>query len=283
VSCPAAQSCVAVGFISRHGAFATLAERWDGLQWRQQRTPDPRGAANSYLLSVSCPGTTTCTAVGLSATRSGVRRALAEQWDGTSWRLQTTPNPRHQANIQLRSVSCPSAKACTAVGIFASGSFAEQWNGKSWRILTVPLPRGGRNGFLNAVSCSAANACTATGSFSFNPPSIPLAERWNGRRWTPQHVSSPAGVLASELLGVSCPRRAACFAVGDAVTGATTGYALADHWNGSRWSAQLVPLASGTMDAVLESLSCSGPTTCSAVGNFINMSSIQSNLAERYS
>src|SRR5215831_12643713 len=55
VSCPAANSCVAVGtYVKSSGAGVTLAERWDGSTWRVQPTPSPAGAAFSSLFGVFC-------------------------------------------------------------------------------------------------------------------------------------------------------------------------------------------------------------------------------------
>jgi hypothetical protein len=55
VSCPAANSCIAVGtYTKASGAGVTLAERWDGSSWRVQAVPSPPGAAWSVLLGVSC-------------------------------------------------------------------------------------------------------------------------------------------------------------------------------------------------------------------------------------
>ena len=44
VSCPAANSCMAVGtYAKASGAGVTLAEQWNGNQWRIQPVPSPPG------------------------------------------------------------------------------------------------------------------------------------------------------------------------------------------------------------------------------------------------
>jgi hypothetical protein len=40
------------------------------------------------LAGVSCPGSSSCTAVGDFTRRSGVVVTLAEQWDGSKWAIQ---------------------------------------------------------------------------------------------------------------------------------------------------------------------------------------------------
>jgi hypothetical protein len=68
---------------------------------------------------------TVCTAVGsrTSSTANGTFGAmLAELWNGSSWSIQSTPNPigysAAASTIPLSGVACASATACTAAGYF---------------------------------------------------------------------------------------------------------------------------------------------------------------------
>jgi len=94
VSCPTTSVCTAVGaHVRESGLGVTLAERRTGGVWAVQSTPNPPGAATSALNAVSCPSGSACTAVGQFAVKSGAQRTLAERWNGSSWRIQRTPNP----------------------------------------------------------------------------------------------------------------------------------------------------------------------------------------------
>jgi hypothetical protein len=66
VSCPGAQTCIAVGWSkgSTTGSVHTLVERWDGISWSVEPSPDPRGLPDPLLVSVSCNNARTCTATG---------------------------------------------------------------------------------------------------------------------------------------------------------------------------------------------------------------------------
>src|SRR5262249_53396227 len=69
VSCSAADACTAVGTsVGTSGLNITLAERWNGTTWQQQRTPNPAAdtvpASAPDLLGVSCAGKDSCEAVG---------------------------------------------------------------------------------------------------------------------------------------------------------------------------------------------------------------------------
>src|SRR5215469_7967942 len=138
------------------------------------------------LFWVSCPAANSCMAVGTYVKTSGEGVNLAEQWNGTSWRILPTPNPSGVALSGLLGVACTSTSACTAVGssLTTAGvprAVAERWNGTRWTIQATPNPPQGGGG-LNGVSCTSASACTAVGASNAGT----LAERWNGTRWTIQ-------------------------------------------------------------------------------------------------
>ena len=67
---------------------------------------------------------------------------VAEQWNGTTWTVLTTPSPATFSI--LGSVSCPSAGHCIAVGgssATATGAVSpltEVWNGTTWTAVTAP-------------------------------------------------------------------------------------------------------------------------------------------------
>jgi hypothetical protein len=57
-----------------------------------------------------------CTAVGDSSDSQDEypTHTLADEWDGTSWQIATTPNP--DGDSSLAAVSCTAPTACVAVG-----------------------------------------------------------------------------------------------------------------------------------------------------------------------
>ncbi len=202
VSCTAATQCMAVGGHDVHDGLPvglyyglTFAEAWNGIHWRVLPTPEVGLGSTSTLQSVSCSRAFRCMAVGGSSKNQGAAGfpSFAEAWNGTSWRLVTTANPRTGFRW-LNGVSCTSAAHCMAVGNsstieqnLGTGPFAETWNGNTWHLLKVPGPRSlvdGRG--LSGVSCPLASRCVATGSYfsNLNLGSIhTLAETWNGTRW----------------------------------------------------------------------------------------------------
>src|SRR5215471_15508236 len=213
VSCSAPSACTAVGqAVSRSGVSVPLAERWNGIQWRIQATPNP-AAGGGALFGVACTSSSACTAVGGS--NSGT---LAEQWNGTQWRIVPSPNPPAGGGA-LFGVACTSSSACTAVGASNSGTLAEQWNGTKWAIQPTPNPSGAQFSFLNAVSCTSSSACTAVGGYGNSSGNIvSLAERWDSTRWRIQPTPNPPipsyAFHLTALNAVSCTSASACTTVG---------------------------------------------------------------------
>lgn len=160
----------------------------------------------------------------------------------SGWSIQPTPNP--SAGGTLNAVSCTAPNACTAVGYSGASTLAERWNGTAWTIQPTPTPSGG--GQLNAVSCTADTVCMAVGASG----SSALAERWNGTAWTIEPTPNPSE--GSFLWGMSCSATNACMAV------STSGAVI--QWNGNAWTLE------SFIDPNLYGVSCSGNTSCTAVG-----------------
>ena len=278
VSCTSGTACTAVGLWGYSNTVdpgVTLAEVWSGTSWSIQTTPNPSGIAFSPALnSVSCASATACTATGSAFVR-GSLITLAERWNGTAWSIQPTPNPDPFTASTLASVSCPTSTDCVAVGNWSyenmrgpTVTLAEAWNGVAWSILPTPNPTGARGSFLRGVSCTSATACVAAGEYQSGPRnSLTLVEAWNGTAWSVQPTPNPTGATGSFLRGVTCTSATACTAVGYYQDGSGKSLPLAEAWNGTSWSIQPTPNPTPIHAAVLESVSCSAATTCTAVGS----------------
>ncbi len=207
VSCSSATSCVAVGSYdsTRSGGSFALVEGWNGKKWAYALPPNPKGPCTAHLppykpgctvdsefLGVSCTSVKACTAVGqyvpFSLESDAPPGALAEDWNGTTWTLESAASPKGRTKyIQpppLDAVSCTSAKACTAVGQYVNNSgisetLAEGWNGTKWVIDSTPKISTGSA--LSGVSCKSAQ-CIA-GGFQNSKDVETLAEGWNGKKW----------------------------------------------------------------------------------------------------
>jgi hypothetical protein len=257
VSCASAAFCEVVGEIQGN------ADVWNGSSWSAQTTPVPAGAASSRLAGVSCATAAFCEAVGQYTDSSGDTLSLGVAWNGTSWALQTTPNPVGVSVTSLSQVSCVSATACETSGSSqvtsssAQAVLAGSWNGSSWTIQHAASPQGAVTNNLSAVSCTSTAFCEAVGSrfAASSATTVALAQTWNGTTWKIQKTPGPSGGMT--LTGVSCVSTAFCEAVGS-IPGTGGG---AEIWNGTAWALQTVP--GGNLTAV----SCTSASFCMAAGS----------------
>jgi hypothetical protein len=267
-----------------YGTFTTgqtLAEVWDGNSWAIGTIADPSaGAGGSFLNGVSCTSASACTAVGGYVDSSGATVQFAERWDGTSWTIQSTPNPSGSVWSVLSAVSCTSGTACTAVGHYSGNSngsspsaLVERWGGTSWSIQPTPTPSGGQPSELLSVSCTSATACTAVGDYGGNFTSstdFMLAERWDGATWAIQPIPGDSGVQfgSDELQGVSCTSDTACQAVGTRAR-ADSSFTQAARWDGTSWTIEPTPdVPNGGGFGTLAGVSCASATACKSVGSY---------------
>ena len=251
VACPSAVACTAVGYYDDGGGTArTLVEGWNGHHWTILRSQDS-GAGDNSLYGVSCPSAKVCTAVGQSTSSTDAGLTLAEGWNGHTWAIERTAQPSGSTQSNLQAVGCRSARACTAVGEYASNAIpeltlAEGWNGHNWAVQDTADPSGAQDSYLNAVACPTATACTAVGSATVvTLGEVTLAERWNGHSWTLDDTPGPSGSTQSSLQAVRCPSMTTCIAVGSYLNATKVFAPLAERWNGKKWTIQPTPDPSG--------------------------------------
>ncbi|MFZ0664573.1 MAG: hypothetical protein WAM97_02385, partial [Acidimicrobiales bacterium] len=169
---------------------------------------------------VSCTSDSACTAVGSYVDSSDGGGTLAEAWDGTSWSIQTTPDPSGAGSSTLSGVSCNSSGDCTAVGGYLNDDsvaqpFAEVWNGTSWSPEPTPLPSGAEGGALSGVSCPSTGPCSAVGNYTDSSGvDHDLAEVSNGTSWSFQATADPLNGQQPTLNDIACTTSDGCTAVG---------------------------------------------------------------------
>jgi hypothetical protein len=275
VSCTSAKACTAVAFPAQD-IWRTAAERWDGTRWTVHSTIQPgENKLNSWLTGVSCTSATACTAVGFYSREWGdpgcpgfACVALAESWNGSSWKILPAPDT---GDTQFVDVWCSSATACTAVGSQGGKALAERWDGKNWTAQPTPNPPAARSSDLTGISCTSAAACTAIGQYGTAAGANQLlVERWDGTIWAIQSAPTPAGAQSSSLASISCASATSCTAVGTTHYSAGRTLALGEHWNGTTWSIQPSRNPGGSNGSVLSRVSCGLGAGCTAVGYYNN-------------
>jgi hypothetical protein len=158
------------------------------------------------------------------------------------------------------------AVALVLLGVLGAAS-ARGAAASGWSIQHTPNPSGGARIELYGVSCSSESACIAVGDYDKGTAELPLAERWNGTKWSIQKPRNPSGGTNISLNGVWCVSGNACTAVGDYDNGAAVEVTLAERWNGNKWSIQHTPNPTSAPDSALLGVSCTSKSACIAVGS----------------
>jgi len=290
LSCTSPSACTATGYYTnRSGKTLALAATWNGTHWQTRPAASPARATETVLYAVSCTAPRACTATGSYDIRSGESLALAERWNGKTWRIQVTPAPAHNQGSLLTGVSCTRARTCVAVGAYFDATqrtraLAEAWNGTRWQIQPVPSPvAGATDSQLSAVSCTSPRACTAVGSYTDSTfTTMTLAYKWDGKTWTVRPTPNPPGFATSgdspvSLNAVSCASATACTAIGDyAPDGQPT--AFAEAWTRTRWTLQATTAPAGASATQLTAVLCN-PRRCTAVGDYDTLAGAEVTLA----
>jgi hypothetical protein len=276
ISCRSASACQAVGGdTNRAGGGEPVVETLRGSVWTATTPPVPASVTNPALAAVSCPSASLCQAVGAYTTASDAQEALDETWRGTSWSDSTWPGLPGPPDATVSGVACTS-RLCAAAGyiIDPEGGYqalTEIRQGGMWARITPPTPSGGSAPVLAAVSCGAPDSCLAVGAFNSSGAvhfPLPLAEAWNGTRWTAATPPLPAGATQGGLDAVSCDGAGYCQAVGYYYDSNEDLQSLAETWNGTRWAAATPPVPAGGKDPELAAVSCPAASSCMAGGQY---------------
>ncbi len=275
MSCVSTTFCVAVGEQFTSGTDQNLIEQWSGTAWSIVTAPDKIGSSTEQsLMSVSCTSATSCMAVGSydPSSSSFTSQTLIEQWNGTSWSIDTSPNTSTSESNSLYGVSCVSGTFCETVGSAQSGgaydTLVEAWNGTSWSIAGSPNKTATRTNQLTSVSCTSSSFCAAVGWYYTGSYDQTLAEEWSGGSWSLVTSPNTSATVENDPYGVSCTSPSFCMMVGDAFNpnvNPTVNDTLSELWEGTAWSIVASPNATGH-NSLLNADDCVSVSFCVAAG-----------------
>ena len=106
VACASATRCFAAGYYRVKGKDRSLVEGWDGTTWSQTANQNPANVGYDGFFDIACPGAHACFAVGNSLVNGAPVSTLVERWDGKTWSLVPSPNPRGATSSGLVGVAC---------------------------------------------------------------------------------------------------------------------------------------------------------------------------------
>ncbi|MDQ2757471.1 MAG: hypothetical protein M3Y71_13070, partial [Actinomycetota bacterium] len=207
VACADSGLCVAS---VEQGTSSEVASSQPGGGWTIEVPPVDAQGRTAVVTDLSCPPDgATCVAVGSAhAPDSSASVPYAAIWSGGSW--SALPVSFTGDDAVLRSVTCPTDSACTAVGAVHTGSttsaLAASWDGSTWS--TEAFVVDGASGSATATQVAArgadvvATGVVGTGGF--------VADR-TGVTWTATAVDSP-GPDTFLGAGLACDGQGGCWA-----------------------------------------------------------------------
>lgn len=272
VACTSARYCIAVG---KTEAGLAGAWAWNGSTWTEQSAYNP-ASTNNVLNAISCQSATRCEAVGAYG-NGGTTYPLAEVWNGTIWKDQSTSGAPPGL---LHGVACESTSKCEAVGqnTYTLAPLALSLQASKWVTQATPeIALGGEGPYFieTAVSCWSSG-CTAVGGTDAYPDgndaasSQAFAEFWNGRKWALRGTVGQGDPPNSGAVwnAVQCQSATECTAVGAWADGSVNEApsTLVSTWNGQTWTQQSSPdPASNTNE--LNGIACTNDgSMCETVG-----------------
>jgi hypothetical protein len=288
VSASSASDAWAVGLVAsgkEDAGAGTLTERWNGAAWSVVASPD-RLHIDDVLNSVVDLSPSNAWAVGLvKTTGNKTGSPLIVHWDGASW--QTVASPAGFSGV-LRSISADRPSDIWAVGDDGHGhAIAFRSDGTSWVSTTLPDVGIDKLQGVKAFSPTdvwAVGNRLATGTADART----LVMHFNGSAWSTVASANPDpnidilhavdGVSSNDLWAVGEKARS------EQVTGVRPGTrTLAEHWNGTRWTAVTTP---NTADEdTLTGAAASTSTRVFSVGTVVQVGAtmqFQRALAERW-
>jgi hypothetical protein len=274
----------------------SLTMHWNGMTWSVMPAVHSAGARFVSFNGVAAVTSRDVWAVGQqSAGPDRLAQPLIERWDGTAWRLVSSPLPQSTAPTRggvLNAVTrIPGTNQLWAVGGWTQyvntappQPLIERWDGAAWQIIASPaLPNGSMGGNWDGVVALSATNAWAVGRYAVKNPvdSHPLIGHWDGTRWQIV-VASPD--TYGELNSVVAAGANDVQVAGSLLTGpgASSGNGrrvpLIERWNGTAWRIVTSPeppngVISGQVGAATD-----GAGNYWAVGAYLNEKSVSQTL-----
>jgi alpha-tubulin suppressor-like RCC1 family protein len=253
------------------GEEATLVEHFNGSKWSVVPSPDPETGTGTTdeLNAIAGTSPTDLWAVG-SFGDDNFNGMLFEHWNGQTWSFVPPPSENEEFGEAVTAISPDDV---WAVGDTANETISAHWNGAAWSFVTTPFLTDGNGSFnqLTGVTAVGADNVWASGyegDVDQQNLSDPYVLHWNGTAWSLKRVPN-AGSEGSKLTGITALSASDIWAAGQ--TGEDDGslLSLAEHFNGTQWSA--VPsLDPGELppgiDSGFSAISGASPHTLFAVG-----------------
>jgi hypothetical protein len=228
--------------------------------------------------------------VGGTGGDTGPEVAVAYALHGTAWRSVAVKAPKGAQDTALTAVSCKAATYCLVIGGYddKAGNLHPAgwtWNGTALTLVAAPsVPKGLNLESLAAVSCVAVKSCVAFGTAAYLGISVggpsQLIWTWNGTRWALRTFVIAGDTAGLDATAARCFSVTSCLVAGSALS-STAGaeIAVADTWNGKKFTPQPMAQPKHVSFAQVSGLSCSSPAHCAVVGDNLTIGATTATVA----
>jgi hypothetical protein len=221
----------------------TVAERWNGHRWSIAKTIDPSLKYDqNYSYGISALPDGTEWTVGTWDSAKNGYESLVEEANGRTWRQVPSPNSPNGYESILNAVEAHSVDSAWAAGYYAVTNavgfpLTEHWDGKRWSIVAISAPANATNADLTSVSTYGKKEAITLGYYQEGAPAsayFPLAEVWDGTRWSQSIPLVPARSTSTDLTSIALSGKYSAWAVGGC--SCTQNEPLIEQWNGKSWT-----------------------------------------------
>jgi hypothetical protein len=196
VSCSPARYCMLAGdAVNANYDLSLYLASWNGKKIAAMKPPALDATYLESSMGLSCASRSSCALVGtVQHLGSGFTTAVAEIWNGATWRPASVRWPQGTLSSELLGVSCYAAGRCVAAGDFAPAAGASfddtdyatavSIDGAAGALQPVPVAASSSYSALSGVSCPTARSCVAIGvAQSASGAWALISKTWNGRAW----------------------------------------------------------------------------------------------------
>ena len=276
--------CTVLGSYNLPTSIGLLLLTGSGTSWtsHQAPLPDPEWTYDHTGTLACATHGPLCVFSGLyEATVGGTAEGFLDVGSGGSWKADKAPLPKG-ADAKSPGVSFSGA-ACNGATCVVSGSYydslgniqglIETYGDGKWTAFKVAAPAqmpADDNVTLTGAACPTATSCMVIGSWpDADNAGHALVVTGLGSKWKNSSVKLPAGGLSGGLYTVTCPATKSCVA-----TGYDDNSMMIAAWNGKKWSAVLIPVASNAVNdgnfypAYNGNVACASAQVCMVVGGY---------------
>ena len=289
IDCPSATTCWAVGsYVDQALHQQAMAVKFTAGSWRQaiKVSVPADSAGTASLVSIACPTSTTCIAVGSYRQTNTGTRAIFTTLQGGVWKQAKAARMPKDASSSFpsafTSISCQGASDCWAVGSYlnsrpATAPMGDHWqSGSLGRAIALPYPNDAfivnTPPTLSSISCSRTGGCLAAGTYVDGPnTSQGFNDLLRSNLWSTnsRRMIMPADAKADPALRsvqVACAAKLQCVVSGNYVTTSPSFQTFFTDFHPGLWGVPTGIASEMGFASVVFGIACHTATACTAVG-----------------